>query len=346
MDDLCATGILMARRKAAGDSGLEALRVLGRRLSDVVYASMKPTSPRNTGKLLPPRTNQRRPPLDRGASHNLLEPRSCAASSCVADILSARLARVRLRRWNPTRAPRRGMIDRVGVITTLASVALGAVLAMAGGIGTERWKQRKEARAAARLVWLELVVDYSTLLVAVALEEWPAQFSFSDDAWNAQRDRLALVRSAQEFRELQTAYLVLRQLAQTRPDQRGDPVLYWPVLASADKAVRALGEAGGIESAQLDPFRTPLQDRLVEIRTTVARTRAMPGEGQGDELDDPVAETLDQFPPELRAHAAEAIARARSGASEPGLTMDGVREPASEDRHRTAPSREDLRHEM
>ena len=32
---------LMARRKAAGDSGLEALRVLKRRLSDVVYAAMK-----------------------------------------------------------------------------------------------------------------------------------------------------------------------------------------------------------------------------------------------------------------------------------------------------------------
>lgn len=32
---------LMARRKAGGDSGLEALRVLKRRLSDVVYAAMQ-----------------------------------------------------------------------------------------------------------------------------------------------------------------------------------------------------------------------------------------------------------------------------------------------------------------
>ena len=41
MDDLCATGMLMARRKATGDSGLEALRVLKRRRSDVIYAAMK-----------------------------------------------------------------------------------------------------------------------------------------------------------------------------------------------------------------------------------------------------------------------------------------------------------------
>jgi hypothetical protein len=223
------------------------------------------------------------------------------------------------------------MIDKVGALTTLASVVLGAVLAMAGGIGTERWKQRKEARAAARLVWLELIVGYSTLLAAVALEEWPAQFTFSDDAWMAQRDRLALVRSAQEFRELQTAYLVLRQLAQAPRDQRGDPVLYWPALASIDKAVCALGEVGGVERAQLDQFRTPLQDRLAEIRTTVARTQAMSREGQGDQIGDPVAEALDQFPPELRARAAEAIAVAQSGAPGSRPSVDSLREAASED---------------
>jgi transposase len=32
---------LMDRRKAGGDSGLEALRVLKRRLSDVVYAALQ-----------------------------------------------------------------------------------------------------------------------------------------------------------------------------------------------------------------------------------------------------------------------------------------------------------------
>lgn len=32
---------MMARRKAGGDSGLEALRVLKRRLSDIVYAALQ-----------------------------------------------------------------------------------------------------------------------------------------------------------------------------------------------------------------------------------------------------------------------------------------------------------------
>lgn len=97
-------------------------------------------------------------------------------------------------------------------MTTLASVVLGALLALAGGIWTERWKQRKEARAAARLVWLELMIDYSTLQGAVALEEWPAKFTFSEDAWMAQRDRLALVRSSRNFKPPTSFSAQLRKL--------------------------------------------------------------------------------------------------------------------------------------
>ena len=215
-------------------------------------------------------------------------------------------------------------------MTTLASVVLGALLALAGGIWTERWKQRKEARAAARLVWLELMIDYSTLQGAVALEEWPAKFTFSEDAWMAQRDRLALVRSTEQFQELQTAYFVLRTIAQASPGQRSDPVLYWPALVSMDRAVRALGEAAGVERTQLDQFQTPLQDRLAETRRRVDQIRANPRGGQGNLTDDAVLKTLDEFPPEFRTQAAEALARAIKQ-SEPKQAMDDIHEPASED---------------
>jgi hypothetical protein len=77
-------------------------------------------------------------------------------------------------------------------VTALVSGVLGAVLAIAGGVATELWKQRTAARAAARLVWLELILARSALLGALALGEWPDDFPFSDDAWTAQRDRLAL----------------------------------------------------------------------------------------------------------------------------------------------------------
>jgi hypothetical protein len=230
------------------------------------------------------------------------------------------------------------MIDKVDAITTLASVVLGAVLALAGGIWTERWKQRKDARAAARLVWLELLVGYSALLAVVALDEWPANFAFSDDAWIAQRDRLALIRSTNEFQELQTAYLVLRQLAQTPLGQRTEPVLCWPILLSVDRALRMLGETAGLEPAQLDQFRTPLRNRLAELRAAINRMRAMPGGEPGNPMDDALTKTLDDFPPELRAHAAEALTRVRSGKSEPGLAADGPREPASGDPKPNPPS--------
>ena len=57
----------MARQKAAGDSGLEALHIRKRGLSDVVYAAIHADLAENASKV-PPRTNQRRPPLDRGAT--------------------------------------------------------------------------------------------------------------------------------------------------------------------------------------------------------------------------------------------------------------------------------------
>ena len=48
---------MIERRRAGGDGGMEALRVLKRRLSDVVYKRYEPTST--------PAPNS--PPLDRGA---------------------------------------------------------------------------------------------------------------------------------------------------------------------------------------------------------------------------------------------------------------------------------------
>ena len=54
---------MIIRRKTTGDSGLEALRILKRRLSDVVYQRYAPTSL--------PRSNPE--PLDRGASDSPAE---------------------------------------------------------------------------------------------------------------------------------------------------------------------------------------------------------------------------------------------------------------------------------
>ncbi len=209
----------------------------------------------------------------------------------------------------PSRSPYQsraaaGMIDSVNAVTTFASVLLGAVLALAAGVWTERWKQRKEARAAARLVWLELSLGYSALLEVVALEKWLHKTFPSDDVWTAQRDRLALVSSASDFRELQASYLILHQFAQEPPDEHDDPVLYWPSLMLIDKALLKLGESAGMERSQLDYFRTPLRERLAEVRTEADKLRAKSGEEQVDVMsDDTRKAVLDLYPPELRARA-------------------------------------------
>src|SRR5689334_5494580 len=49
-------------------------------------------------------------------------------------------------------------------IGTVISLVLGAVLAMLGGIATELWKQRNARRAAARIVYNELRLNFHFIL--------------------------------------------------------------------------------------------------------------------------------------------------------------------------------------
>ena len=90
------------------------------------------------------------------------------------------------------------------------------------------------SRGTARCGWNSS--SRSVLLGAVALGERPDDFPFSDDAWTAQRDRLALGWNTKAFREVLAAYLQLQAIATTPPAERGDTVLFWPALARHDRA--------------------------------------------------------------------------------------------------------------
>ncbi|MER5322971.1 hypothetical protein [Streptosporangium roseum] len=215
-------------------------------------------------------------------------------------------------------------------VAAMMSVVLGAVLALVGGVATELWKQRKAARAAARLVWLELILARSALLGAVALGQWPDDFPFSDDVWMAQRERLALGWDMRAFRDVQTAYLQLTAIATTSPAERGDTALFWPALVMVDRAAEAVGKEARVDKRELDQFRRPLAERLEETRTFIEQVLAAGPEGMSDTFNEeafqrnaagilfhskelvawlwPRSKALDQFPPELRARAAEAIA--------------------------------------
>ena len=216
-------------------------------------------------------------------------------------------------------------------VAPLVSVVLGAVLALAGGMATELWKQRKAARAAARLVWLELILARSALLGAVALGQWPDDdFPFSDDAWTAQRDRLALGWDTKAFRDVQTAYLQLQAIAATPPAERGDTALFWPALVMIERAAEAVGNAARVDKRELDQFRRPLAERLEETRNFVEQVRAAGPERMSELFNEeafqqnaagillhskelvtwiwPRSKALEEFPPELRSRAAEVIA--------------------------------------
>ena len=196
----------------------------------------------------------------------------------------------------------------------LAAVVLGAVLATASGVGTELWKQRRAARAAARLVWLELVSGYAVLLGAIAQERWPSttEYRFADEAWQANRDRLAVAGSAEEFQQLQAVFLALGGFSRTPPAQRAEPVLYWPLLLNVNRALLALGEKAKI-GPQLDTFRSPLPSRLAQVRAAMERAPKS-REAAGKTFDDAVMKALDSFPPELRTRAADALSRQRGSA--------------------------------
>jgi hypothetical protein len=224
-------------------------------------------------------------------------------------------------------------------VVALVSAVLGAVLAIAGGVATELWKQRKAARAAARLVWLELILARSALLGAVAMGEWPDDFPFWDDVWTAQRDRLALGWQTKAFRDVQTAYLQLQAIVATPPADRGDAVLFWPALVTIDRAAEAVGKAARVDKRELEQFRRPLAERLDETRTFIEQVRAAGPQGMSRLFDEeafrenaasilfhikelvtwvwPRSKALDQFPPELRARAAEAIAHQQRAAPRP-----------------------------
>ncbi len=202
-------------------------------------------------------------------------------------------------------------------VSALAGVVLGAVLALASGVFTERLKERRAARASARLVWLELLASWGTVFGAVVQDEWPKTFPFSDDAWTGQRQQLALVLSDSDFRRLQSVYLALRSLSEAPSGERAEPVLLWPLLVMIDRSVLELGEVARIDESQLHQFRTPLAERIGRGSGQVAQLQAMFEDGPARSIRDTMSQALDEFPPELQPRAAEALARAlkRSGLS-------------------------------
>jgi hypothetical protein len=194
-------------------------------------------------------------------------------------------------------------------VGALAGVVLGAVLALVGGVVTARLKERRDARAAARLVWLELIASWEVLFGTIVQDEWPQAWQFSQETWTGQRDRVALAFSEADFRQVQSVYLALGGLSEVPPNERPEPVLLWPLLELTDRAVLRLGELAGVDESQLGAFRTPLSDRINDASRQIETLRATPP-GAYELTDKVVALSVaDQYPEELQGRATAALAR-------------------------------------
>jgi hypothetical protein len=98
---------------------------------------------------------------------------------------------------------------------SLLSLVLGAALATLGGVVTELWRGRRDRRAAARLIYQELLFNYSLLIgIRIGDVDFEAKelARIGDGAWRDQTDKLALVQSYRDFNRLWAVYQVLLSL--------------------------------------------------------------------------------------------------------------------------------------
>ena len=151
----------------------------------------------------------------------------------------------------------------------VASLVLGAVLALAGGVATELWRNWRMKRSAARILVQELVWNFGVLAsVRMRLtdgdsfaEEMPWSVEemvprrlmrlsdLRDDAWKDQQLTLATHLRVDEFIDLQKAY---RWLAAVRlATERPNPDLIDRGLVGFERLTNSMREVAGIR----DPTR-------------------------------------------------------------------------------------------
>ncbi|MEU7562572.1 hypothetical protein [Streptomyces eurythermus] len=205
-------------------------------------------------------------------------------------------------------------------VGNLVGVALGAVLAVGTGLATELWKLHQARRAAARLVWLELKIAHGVLLAAIALERWPPELPYSDEAWEVHKEQLALGWSASKFHDLQRLYFTLGHLFRQSPAQLANPVLYWKMFERLNGTLLSLGKIAGLDRVTLHRINMPPLDQIKRVRTQ-AESIEMAPYGKEQLKDDTIARTVNSFPPELRDSAKEALAKARSSQQDSGIFL-------------------------
>src|ERR1035438_681028 len=151
-------------------------------------------------------------------------------------------------------------------VGSLLSVLLGATLATLGGIATELWRQRRDRRVAARLIYQELLLNYGTILsFRMGDSDRHVLDRLTDSAWRERSDKLTLLQSYDDFQRLWGLYQIFPTLSTTRRADAPPPVIIDAVLDSLDTILVSIGSSAGLSRQFLDQMREGNRT----VRTTV-----------------------------------------------------------------------------
>jgi hypothetical protein len=163
-------------------------------------------------------------------------------------------------------------------LDTFLSLIVGAALALLGGFATEIWKQRRARRAAARLLLNELYLNFEVAYKLRRQADYPEHLKseiatgsshedaallartktgddFQDVVWNSQSDKLALVGSLEDFREIQQAYEGMNLVRQQEPSVG----ILDALVRTIGSATTRVGRLAGASRAELREVEDPLE---------------------------------------------------------------------------------------
>lgn len=183
----------------------------------------------------------------------------------------------------------------------LVGVVLGAILAMAAGIATELWKQRRAHRALARVLWFDLLRNWAVLFGAVAYERWPEPLRMYTQSWHTLGEKLALGSDVQDLLQLQGVFGALDDLQAS--DARPEPGVLGGLLATVEKALLGLAAEAGFrrDQAPIGFLDRPLIERVHAARLVKEQFPELPDDIKAALADpDEAAAAVERLPEELR----------------------------------------------
>jgi hypothetical protein len=138
---------------------------------------------------------------------------------------------------------------------------LGAILATAGGVLTDLWRQRRSRRAAERLIYHELLLNYGALLGVRMGDADPQVLSarLTDAAWKAHSETLALAGEFENFQKLWGTYQIVSRLSSGHHGKELPKELLDAALDAMEDRLGAVGIKAGV------PRRTLAENRRIRL---------------------------------------------------------------------------------